>query len=251
MLAGRRVLVTGASSGIGAATAVALTTAGAVVAVNGRDRRALEAVGTTTKTKSLIAADLTSPGAVDQVIEAAASALGGLDVVVSCAGSGWSGPFPTMAARVVDDLVTINLRVPAQLALAALPYLTESGFGHLVFIGSISGLVGVPGEAVYSATKAGIAGLADALRAELAANGVRVSLIVPGAVATPFFTRRNQPYERRWPRLVTADRVATAVVGCVVTGRAEAVIPRWLALPARLHGGLPNLYRALARRFGP
>jgi short-subunit dehydrogenase len=119
--------------------------------------------------------------------------------------------------------------------------------GHILLVGSIAGRVGVADEAVYSASKAGLAAFADSLRAELAGTGVGVSLVTPGAVDTPFFERRGRAYGRRVPRLIPPERVADAVLHCVEDARAERTVPRWLAVPARLHGAAPGVYRSLAR----
>jgi short-subunit dehydrogenase len=81
-------------------------------------------------------------------------------------------------------------------------------------------------------------------------DGVGVTVVVPGVVATPFFERRGRPYDRARPRPVSADSVATALVLAVERDRAEVFVPAWLRLPARLHGALPGLAHALQRRFG-
>jgi short-subunit dehydrogenase len=146
-----------------------------------------------------------------------------------------------------ERLVALNLMAPVRLTRAALPGMLERRRGRIVLIGSIAGRVGVPDEAVYAAGKAGLAAFADSLRGELAGSGVGVSLITPGAVDTPFFERRGRSYGRRLPRLVSPDRVAGAVLRCVEDARPERTIPRWLAVPARLHGAAPGVYRSLAR----
>jgi uncharacterized protein len=146
-----------------------------------------------------------------------------------------------------ERLVALNLMAPVRLSRAMLPAMLERRRGHIVLIGSIAGRVGVPDEAVYAATKAGLAAFADSLRAEVAGRGVGVSLVTPGAVDTPFFERRGRRYGRRIPRLVSPDRVAEAVQRCLEGDRAERTVPRWLAVPARLHGAAPGVYRSLAR----
>jgi NAD(P)-dependent dehydrogenase (short-subunit alcohol dehydrogenase family) len=247
-LDGLRVLVTGASSGIGAAVSSLLAEHGARVVGTGRDAAALTgaSVAGGGPFEATIVRDLLERSAPDAVVEAAAKALEGLDVVISNAGSGWLGPFEQMPPAELDALLDLNLRAPLHLAHAAAPYLRKSDAGgQLVLVGSIAGLVGVAEEVAYSTTKAGLAGLADSLRAEWATDQVTVTLVSPGPVDTAFYLRRNQPYTHSWPRPVPVGRAARAIVRAVETRREDVVIPGWLALAARLHGGWPSLYRAL------
>jgi short-subunit dehydrogenase len=248
VLAGGRALVTGASSGIGAATARALAGDGVTVALAGRDAAALAAVAADTGGPTF-AGDLTEAGYPARLVAEASAALGGLDIVVSNAGAGWSGPFADMRPADIDQLIDINLRAPAHLLRAAVPHMVAKGRGHLALVGSIAGLVGVANEAVYSATKAGLGGLAASLRAELGGTGVKVSLISPGVVDTPFYSRRNRPYARSRPVPIPAPEVAEAIVDCLRFGRPEAIVPAWLTVPARIHSLVPRAYQALAQRF--
>jgi NAD(P)-dependent dehydrogenase (short-subunit alcohol dehydrogenase family) len=246
-LTGLRALITGGSSGIGAATARMFATRGVRVAIAGRDVAALRQV--TADTGGIILpGDLREPGCPRQTVEDAADALGGLEIVVSNAGIGWAGSFTSMTETAIDSLLDVNLRAAAHLARAAIPYLPP-GKGRLVFVGSIAGLVGVTGEAWYSATKAGLGCLADTLRAELRPAGIGVSLVSPGVVDTPYFERRKVPYQRHHPQLMTAQAAATAIVDAVDRGRDNVVVPSWLSLPARMKVNFPGLYRLLATRF--
>lgn len=239
--------MTGASSGIGEATVRLLAERGASLAVAGRDACALQAVALDTGSVAL-PGDLTDPSVARETVGNAVGALGGLDVVVSNAGTGWAGRFADMAPETIDTLLDVNLRAAAHLVHAALPHLRVRP-GRVVLVGSIAGALGLPGETWYSATKAGLAGFAGALRAELRPEGVAVSLVVPGVVATRFFERRNRPYDRSRPRPLTAGAVAAALVDAIEHDADEALVPGWLAIPARLHGGFPGLYRALAARL--
>jgi NAD(P)-dependent dehydrogenase (short-subunit alcohol dehydrogenase family) len=240
-LVGRVVLVTGASRGIGAATCAALTRRGAVVVAAGRDEQALAGVAAA----STVVADVAHPGAAAELVAAAVGRHGRLDAVVANAGLGWAGEFAAMDPDRIAELIDVNLRAPILLARAALPALRRPG--ALVFVTSIAGLVGVPGETVYSVTKAGLETFATLLREE--ADGVTVSTVAPGAVDTGFFTRRGVPYDRSFPRPIPPRRVADAIVEAIATGRERRVEPRWLAFPARLSATAPKTYRALARRF--
>jgi short-subunit dehydrogenase len=195
-----------------------------------------------------IRGDLRKPGCPRRTINEAAGSLGGLDLLVSNAGIGWAGPFASMSESDIDSLLDVNLRAAAHLARAAIPHL-QPGVGRLVFVGSIAGLVGVPGEAWYSATKAALGCLADMLRAELQPAGIGVSFVSPGVVDTAFFERRNVPYQRQHPQLMSADSVADVIVDAVDRGRDDVVTPSWLSLPVRLKVNFPGLYRLLAARF--
>jgi len=250
-LAGLRVLVTGASSGIGAAVSTLLAARGARVVGTGRSAGALE-LAPAGALEAAVVRDLTEPGAPVEVVAAAVSALGGLDIVVSNAGAGWSGPFETMSPADIDTVLDINLRAPVHLAHAAATHLlsSEAG-GQLVLVGSIVGLVGVAEEVAYGAAKYGLRGLADGLRSEWARDAagrrVTVTLVSPGVVDTPFFARRNRVYQRSWPKPMPVGRVARLIVSSIEQRREDVVVPAWLLLAARLNGGLPRFYRLLAQ----
>jgi NAD(P)-dependent dehydrogenase (short-subunit alcohol dehydrogenase family) len=246
-LRGVRALVSGGSSGIGAATAREFADKGARVAIAGRNEAALRLVAAATG-GPFFRGDLREPGCPRGVVEGTVKALGGLDVLVSNAGIGWAGPFASMREADINALLDVNLRAAALLALAAIPHL-HPGVGRIVFIGSIAGLTGVPGESWYSATKAGLACLADSLRAELRPQGIGVTLVSPGVVDTPFFERRNVPYQRVHPQLMSPKKAAEAIASAVEHGRDDLVIPQWLSFPARLKVSFPTLYRLLAARF--
>ena len=300
---GARVLVTGASSGIGAAVSTLLSSRGCRVVGSGRRAEGL-ALAPDGPLEAAVLADLTEPGAPAEVVGKAVAVLGGLDVVVSCAGAGWQGPFWSMSADEIDDLLDINLRAPLHLAHAAAPHLLASG-GQLVLVGSIAGLVGVPEEVAYGTAKAGLRGLADGLRLEWSRNwddvhsgglgettqappgtsaalasaavassgpassglaraggpagrsrgtigAVRtcrhatVTLVSPGVVATPFFSRRNTPYTHSWPHPMPVTKVSRRIVRAIEQRQEDIVVPAWLGLAVRLNGGLPRLYRVLA-----
>jgi short-subunit dehydrogenase len=245
-LAGARVLVTGASSGIGAATALELSARGARLVLSGRDQEALAGVAARTGGQ-VVPADLSDPSA-DLAVRA-----GRVDMLVACAGEGWSGPLARMSGGTAERMIAVNLTAHVQLTRLLLPGMLERGRGHLVYVASIAGAVGVREEAVYAATKAGLLAFAESLRYELPAvkeNGIGVTAVVPGVVDTPFFARRGRPYTRRRPAPVPPERVARAIAVAVERDRAEVYVPAWLRLPARLHGAAPGAFRVLARRFG-
>ncbi|MFC3502513.1 SDR family NAD(P)-dependent oxidoreductase [Micromonospora krabiensis] len=247
-LSGAVVLVTGASSGIGAALVRRLVRAGSHVVAAGRDADRLRRLAAETGADTLLS-DLNRPNAGRDLAERALARHTRVDVLVNNAGVGWAGPFAGMADPLADQLLAVNLRAPIELTRALLPGMCHRG-GHLVFVGSIAGRLGVGGEAVYAATKAGLDAFAQSLRMELAARPVGVTTLVPGVVDTDFFVRRGEPYRRRRPRPLPPDRVADAVAEAITRDRAEIYLPGWLRLPVAVRGVLPGTYRRLATRFG-
>jgi short-subunit dehydrogenase len=252
------VLVTGGSRGIGRSTAELLAGRGARVVCVGRDEAALRQVEGACGATALTA-DLRPVEAADSVIAWMLDRHGRLDGVVAGAGIGHAGPAVDMAADRVAELVDINVRAPLLLARSALvAFRDQAAAGDvqdrgLAFVTSIAGLVGVPGESVYSAGKQAVQSLAGLLREEVRVDprltGVSISTVVPGVVDTDFFAHRGAPYDRRWPRPIPPARVAAAVVDALERGTPRTVVPRWLALPTWLSAALPGPYRAIARRL--
>lgn len=247
-LDGAVVLVTGASSGIGAATSVRLAAAGARLIITGRNAERLSEVAAATGATPLTA-DLTEPGAAELLVDKAMGVQGRIDVLVCNAGAGWAGPIAELAGPKASELVSLNLLAPVQLARLLAPAMTAQGAGTLVFVSSIAGATGVRHEAVYAATKAGLNNLAESLAYELRGTGVGVSLVLPGVVDTPFFRRRGRPYERRRPVPIPAEQVARAITTALSRDLEVVYVPGWLRFPAWLHGAAPQMFRALAVRF--
>jgi short-subunit dehydrogenase len=248
-LAGAVALITGASSGIGAATAVALARSGARLVLTGRDEERLRTVAAQTRGLAL-PADLAEPDGPDRLIEATLAHAGRIDLLVCNAGAGWAGPIGELPGSKATELLTVNLLAPVQLARLVAPGMAERGSGRLIFVSSIAGMTGVRHEAVYAATKAGLNYLAESLGYELAGTGAGVSVVLPGVVDTPFFRRRGLPYQRRMPAPIPAEQVARAIVSAAQRDLEIVFVPGWLRFPAWLHGTSPRTFRWLARRFG-
>jgi short-subunit dehydrogenase len=236
----RNAVVTGASSGIGAAVAERLAHHGCRLLLVGRDQARLDAVAVRTGGRAVVA-DLRNRAGIETVCDAAD---GWAELLVHGAGVGAAGPLAETPADVVDELLAVNLVAPVQITRTLLPTL-RAAHGHVVFVASVAA-IGVAYEATYSATKAGLRGFADALRVE---SAIGVTTVLPGAVTTPYYERRGQPYHRRFPRPVGPERVAEALVEAVRRDRAEVFVPRWLTVGARVHGVAPAVFARLSRRM--
>ncbi|WP_308122399.1 SDR family NAD(P)-dependent oxidoreductase [Streptomyces sp. TRM70350] len=243
-------LITGASSGIGAAVARRFSEGGWQVIVSGRDRTRLAETAAGAGPAVMLPADLATPDGPRLLAESALRAGGRIDVLVAGAGIGWAGHFVSMPSAAIDRVLTVDLNATLHLVREVLPTMVAAGRGRVVLVGSVAGCVGVREEAVYSAAKAGLAAFAEALRQELRGTGVGVTLVVPGPVDTRFFARRGATYRRSHPRPTTAGRVADAVWNAVLRGRDEIYVPGWLTLPGRAKGLAPTVYRRLLNRFG-
>ncbi|MYD92575.1 MAG: SDR family NAD(P)-dependent oxidoreductase [Chloroflexi bacterium] len=248
-IAGSTALVTGASSGIGRAVAIALAGSGAQIVGLGRDVPALRSLAAATGA-TVLKVDLESADELERFVEHSLPDLPPVDILVNCAGSGRYGPLAEHGAEDIDRLLDVNVRAPIALTKAVLPGLVQRGHGRVVNVASIAGRLGVPNETVYSASKGALAVFSRALDAELGNTGVGVTVVLPGAVQTSFFERRGAPYDRRWPRPLPPERVARTIVRAITRDKSEVVVPGWLRIPIWLQATLPGLYGRLERWFG-
>ena len=199
------VLVTGASAGIGHAAAARFAARGAQVLVHGRDPDRTSEVAREVGGRALIA-DLASPADRQRLVADALDQYGRVDVLVNNAGFGYFGPLTAMSVDTIRRLVEVDLLAAIELTRDLLPGMVEHKRGAICFVTSIAGRTGVAGEAVYSATKAGLDAFAESLRAETAGSGVNIGVVIPGVVDTGFFESRGRPYDRTRPRPIPATR---------------------------------------------
>ncbi len=191
-LDGRTAIVTGASRGIGAATARALDRAGARVALVARDREALGAVAVGLQNSPLIlAVDLADPDAPARLVAEAADRVGAIDVLVNNAALAARAPTVELDAALVDRLYAVNVRAPLLLIAALVPSMVERGRGAIVNISSGSAVVGTPRRAAYAATKGAIDAATRSLAIELGPHGIRVNSVAPGVVDTEMWARNK------------------------------------------------------------
>ncbi len=188
---GRRAVVTGGMSGIGAGIAARLRAEGARLSLWDIDAMGL-ARGGTEDTHS-IALDVTDAAAVQRAADATAEALGGIDVLIASAGiTGPNGPAWEYPVEAWDRVIAVNLNGLYYTCRAVVPHMLRGGYGRIVNIASIAGKEGNPNAAAYSASKAGVIGLTKSLGKELATSKVRVNCVTPAAVETPIFAQMTQ-----------------------------------------------------------
>lgn len=188
-ISGKSILLTGASRGIGREIALAFAKQGCKLALAGRNEQALEETRAGVEQAGgqaiVVAGDVTDADWRQSVVDKTVEAHGGLDILVNNAGVVSAGALGDVSEDDINLQLQINLVAPILLTRAALPALRKSGEGAIVNTSSIFGLVGMPFYATYGATKAGIAHFGEAMRRELAEDGIHVMAVFPGATDTP------------------------------------------------------------------
>ncbi|HUD91292.1 SDR family NAD(P)-dependent oxidoreductase [Sphingobium sp.] len=233
-VAGRRIIVTGAASGIGLATAHMLAREGASLSLFDRDEAALVQVATMLQAHHATV-DLPDEGAINAAVEAAVKAMGGIDGLVNVAGIGGMGRLADLTLADWTRTIGVNLTAPFLMMRAVLPHLQTAGRGTIVTIASGQGLTpSAPGMAAYCASKGGLVTLSKAMALELA-PAIRVNCVCPGVVDTPLLPNAMRAVARKpespyaLKRVGKAEEIASAILfltsdeSAFVTGIAMAV----------------------------
>ena len=212
-LSGQVAIVTGAGRGIGHAVASALAREDATVVLAARNRQQLAATAAGIRegggTALAIPTDVTQDAAVEAMVEQAVAELGRVDVLVTAAGVASFGPVGGTKPGDWDGMLAVNLRAVMVTCRAVLPIMTRQRRGTIINVASVAAQRAIPGAAVYTATKAGVVGFSRVLAEELRAEGVRVGVLVPGAVDTPLWdTIPNSPDRSRMLRPEDVARAA-------------------------------------------
>ena len=240
-----RVLVTGASRGIGEEIAIQLLDAGHSVALTARTSSDLEAIVAGRTNKNLvIAADVTDPKSAELAISKVIAAWGGIDVLILNAGDGSAAPIEKTTDAIWNHSIAINLTAPFQYLRAAVPAMKEAKFGRVIVIASTAGLEGEANVSAYTAAKHGVVGLVKSAAAELAKHGITVNAVCPSYVDTPMtkrsleaaaartgkdFNEVKAALEAKLPggRFLTPAEVASAAIAFIdkpnITGQAEII----------------------------
>lgn len=247
-ISGSRVLVTGATGGIGEAIARSMHARGATVIVTARREDALHKLRDALADRvEVVAADLSDR----TVVAALPGRTGRVDIVVANAALPASGSFDSFTGEELDRALDVNLRAPLHLARDYAPAMVRRGAGHLVFISSLSGKAASPGSSVYSATKFGLRGYALGLREDLVGTGVGVTTVFPGFIRDAGMFHESNTKLPPGVGTRTPDEVAAGVIKGVERDKAEVdVAPLGLRLGASAGGLAPALVNGAQRKLG-
>jgi short-subunit dehydrogenase len=239
-------LVTGASSGIGRETAIALAKRGAVVAVCARRKDKLDDTLAACRAHSprsvAVQCDVRDWTEVQRMVEEVARAVGEVDVLVANAGIGRYVAFDEESVESIDAQVKTNVLGQMYCAFAVLPQMKRSRRGHLVFLSSTNGRIPPPLQSVYNATKAAAMAFGETLSHEVKPFGIGVTIVYPGPIETEFFDAPE--FERmRKPKLVPAEKMGEAIARGIERGKFDVSLPAVLRVPAKLHALFPAMIR--------
>ncbi len=225
----RVALVTGASSGIGAATARLLAAAGTRVGLVARrhDRlqQVLEDCVADAPGSKMWVADLSDPEAAAHLALKAWDAMGHIDVVVNNAGIPMRRPVTRLTMGEVERVMAVNYFSPVAITLALLPRMLERSSGTIVNVSSLGGRLGITTEAAYSGSKFALAGWSEAMAADLTGTGITVRLVLPGAIDTEIWDQPGNDDPVYDGPLVPAAEVAAGIVACIDSDRFEHYLP--------------------------
>jgi short-subunit dehydrogenase len=250
-LEGKRVLLSGATGGLGAAIAQQLADVGAMLVLSSRRERELGALASSlpggASRHKVIAADLAKDGAASKLVRDA----GDVDVLVANAALPGTGRLDSFTRQEVARALRVNLEAPIMMARELEPHFAKKGSGHIVFIASLSGKVGSPRSSIYNATKFGLRGFAFGLREDLHPYGAGVSVVSPGFVREAGMFHDAGSREPPGLGTTTPKKVAKAVVKAIRKNRIEiTVAPRRQRLVTEVGYRHPGLASRVQRSGG-
>jgi short-subunit dehydrogenase len=251
-------IITGASSGIGEATAKRLMRDGMCVTLAARRQAELERVAREIQAAGgqalAVPTDVRDRAAIQRMVAATLDTWGRVDVLMNNAGLGHSRRVVNLDPAELRDQVSVNLIAVIECAQAVLPVMMRQKSGHIINVASIAGLVGLPGSSVYAATKAGVISFSDSLRREVWGQGIHVTAFCPGFVATNFSPRlkrivEGRPDAARLPGVMRVDYVADRIADTIRHPRRRVIIPPGWGLLAGIAETLPWLADMVLSRY--
>jgi short-subunit dehydrogenase len=232
-LTGQRVLVTGASSGIGAALAERFAAQGAVVGITARRQErlaeVLERCHARSPSSRMWTFDLADPAQVDELARVALTELGGIDVLVNNAGIPKRRHVTALDAATAEHVMRVNYHAPVRLTLALLPHMLGRGTGTVVQVSSVAAKLAPGGESAYAASKAALSAFAESMAVDLWGRGVSTLVVYPGVVDTELFHLPDNDPPPFGLDAIEVDELVDRVMEALAQGEFEVYVPDWFA----------------------
>jgi short-subunit dehydrogenase len=252
-ITGKIIVITGASSGIGAEMAVFLASKGAIPVLLARraDKLAEVALRIQGEYKSIFV-DVTDGTQVQSAVDDILTQYSRIDIWINNAGVGAFESFMDMPFEGFERLMDVNYFSIVRCTKAVLPAMLQAGSGHIINVVSVAGKIGTAKATAYSASKHAALGFTNSLRAELASTKIKVSSVNPGPIDTPFFDiadpEGNYKKNVSW-YMLSPEQVTYAIWNIIRTGKAEITLPFSASFGAKLLHLFPNLLSSIANRL--
>ncbi len=255
-ISGKRIIVTGASSGIGRALAVSLASKGAVLTIAARRRDKLEELAHDIAAQFpdmappvAVPCDVTNAADVSRLIGGTVERLGSVDILINNAGISVYGETRLTLPEDFHSVMSVNFFGAVQCMLEVLPFMRRQDSGLIVNITSVAGLYGIPFLGAYSASKSALIAASQSLRSELAESGIRVMIVYPGYTETELFDREVMVGGGRRPsaQYAPVDKVAEAIVHAIERGRRDLIMTSRGKVLSALRGVVPAAVERVLR----
>jgi NADP-dependent 3-hydroxy acid dehydrogenase YdfG len=250
LLLNQVAIITGASSGIGRATALAMARQGAHLVLAARNTAALKALAAETRSLGCdalaVTTDVSVQEQVNQLVEATVECWGHVDILVSNAGQYIRSPIIYMDHSEMEKSMAVNFYGGVYAVKAVLPHMLSRNSGHILFVSSLDGKFALPGDAPYVAAKFALNGFAATLRQELAGKGISVTTILPGRVDTPMIKDLHVPWISA---KITPEAVSKGILRAIRRRQAEVILPAQGNLLYYISVFSPGLSDWLTRQF--
>lgn len=247
------VIVTGASSGVGHVVATQLLAQGKRVILMARRTEPMVALANQYRGQAHVyQCDVSVAQQVAATMQVVLERFATIDAIVHCAGFGIFANAVDTPIEQVEGMLLTNVSGGIHLNQLLLPQFKQQGYGHIMMIASVAGKIGTPKSSVYAASKFALVGYTDALRMEVAADGIFVTTINPGPIETPFFEIADPSgeYLKNIARFsLTPEQVATKMVRFLGKKKREVNLPLAMAFAARVHAFFPRTVEAIAKPF--
>jgi short-subunit dehydrogenase len=249
---GKVVLITGASSGIGAVMAQAFTAKGAIPVLTARSQEKLERIAAGLSGRNAVfTLDVTDFEQVEQTVKRILEQFGRIDILINNAGYGIFETFVNAPLEQFEEMMDVNYMGVVRCSKAVLPHMLEAGSGHIVNIASMAGKIGTAKSTAYSATKHAVLGFTNSLRQELAHTGVSITAINPGPIRTPFFDRADPQgtYVKNiaW-FMLKPEKVVSEIISAIERNTPEKNLPLIAGIGIKLSQLFPRTFDRIASR---